>query len=293
MTLHGDHFVAEGIPLTEFRDSAPSTAYPYQVATIIVRDGTSGAELAQTHPVAPVSTEMHCDYCHSDHGPGNDDLALGVVEQNILAKHDEEKVGDYPPGFEGPLMDRRPVLCAWCHASNALSAPGVEGIPNLSEAIHEQHNGIVPDTLQGCYNCHPGPQTQCLRDVMSSSEAQIYCVDCHGTLFRISQNPEPWLNEPRCDDVRCHDSTYRQDQPLYRQSKEHGGVYCEGCHDSPHAIAPSREPNDAIKFIGWQGRPGPVRECTVCHTTWPTEPGPHGLVLAPPKYLYLPLILRP
>lgn len=37
--------------------------------------------------------------------------------------------------------------------------------------------------------------------------------------------------------------------PLYRDSKGHGGIFCEGCHDGTHAIATSREPNDAIKFI--------------------------------------------
>ncbi len=292
MELRGDYFIAEGIPLTEFRDSAPSTPYPYQLATIVVHDVQTGQELARTRPVAPVSTEMHCDYCHYDNGPGNDDFAFGVVEQNILAKHDDENMDDYPPDLEGPLMDRRPVLCAWCHASNALGAPGVQGIPNLSEAMHEQHDGLVPDTLEGCYNCHPGPQTQCLRDIMSSSKYQVYCVDCHGTMFRISQNPEPWLNEPRCDDARCHGSAYRQDQALYQHSKEHGGVYCEGCHDSPHAIAPSRQSNDAIKFVSWQGYPGPLRKCTVCHTTWPTGPGPHGLTVPPPSYFYLPLVFQ-
>jgi hypothetical protein len=233
---------------------------------------------------------MHCDYCHYDHGPGNEDIATGVVEQNILTKHDSEKAGAYPPGHEGALMTRRPVLCAECHASNALGAPGVAGLPSLSNAVHEKHDGIVPDTLQGCYNCHPGPQTRCLRDVMSTSY-QIYCVDCHGTMLNVSRNANPWLVEPRCDNAQCHGSTYHQDQPLYRNSKEHGGVYCEGCHDSTHAIAPSREPNDAIKFVEWQGRSGKIK-CTVCHATWPTAPGPHGLTVPPPKNIYLPLVLR-
>jgi hypothetical protein len=292
MGLHGDHFEAIGIPLTEFRDSAPTTPYPYQVATVIVSDATTGVELARTHPVAPVSTEMHCDYCHYDNGQGNEDIATGVVEQNILTLHDEENLDEYPPGHEGPLMDRRPILCAECHATNALEAPGAPDVPNLSEAMHEQHDGIVPDAIDGCYSCHPGPQTECLRDIMSSSQYQIYCVDCHGTMFQVSQNPDPWLVEPRCDDDRCHGSAYAQDQPLYRMSKEHGGVYCEGCHDSPHAVAPSREPNDAIKFIGWQGHAGMLDSCNVCHTTWPTDPGPHGLLVPPPQYFYLPLILR-
>jgi len=279
MELRGDHFVAEGIPLTEFRDSDPTTPYPYQVATIVVHDATTGVELARTNPVAPVSTEMHCENCHYDFGPGNEDFGTGVIEQNILSQHDDENMDEYPPGHEGPLMDRRPILCAECHASNALGAPGAPGVPSLSNAIHDKHKQEVTQDLAGCYQCHPGPQTQCLRDVMYTEEG-MDCVDCHGTMEQVSQNPEPWFNEPRCDNDACHGSAYQQDQALYRMSSEHGGVYCAACHDSPHAIAPSREANDAIKFIGWQGHNGPLDTCIVCHASWPADPGPHGM-LAP------------
>jgi hypothetical protein len=275
MALHGgDHFEAVGIPLTEFRDSQPTVPYPYQIATVVVYDQATGLELARTRPVAPVSTEMHCDNCHYDRGPGNEDIATGVVEQNILTQHQEEDE-------VGPLMNRRPILCAECHASAALGAPGRPGVPSLSRAMHDKHDGKVPDTLQGCYNCHPGPQTQCLRDVMSSSQSKIYCVDCHGTMYQVSQNPSPWLNEPRCDDERCHGSGYAQDAALYRMSREHGDVYCAACHDSPHAIAPSTQANDAIKFIGWQGHAGALDTCIVCHASWPMADGPHGM--SPPE----------
>lgn len=292
MTVNGDHFEAVGIPLTEFRDSAPSKPYPYQVATVVVKQQGSGVELARSHPVVPVSSEMHCDYCHYDNGPGNDDIAKGVVEQNILAQHDKEHMDEYPAGHSGPLMNRRPILCAECHASNALEADGVLGIPNLSNAIHEKHDGIVPDSLNGCYNCHPGPSTRCLRDIMASSQHQIYCVDCHGSMLNVAHNPDPWLLEPRCDNERCHGSVYQLDKPLYRMSKDHGGVYCAGCHDSPHAIALSRELNDAIKFVEWQRFPGTLSECSVCHSTWPENPGPHNLLLEPHQFIYLPLLLR-
>ncbi len=274
MDLHGDHFVAEGIPLTEFRDSEPTTPYPYQVATIVVSDLGTGQELARTHPVAPVSTEMHCDNCHYDNGPGNGDIATGVVEQNILTMHDDENLGDYPPGHEGPLMGRRPILCAECHSSNALGLPGAGDLPSLSRAMHGKHKELVPDTLAGCYNCHPGPQTQCLRDVMY--QRGMDCIDCHGGMQAVAENPNPWLNEPRCDSAGCHGAGYAQDQPLYRLSREHGGVFCEACHDSTHAIAPSTQPNDAIKFVDWQGHAGPLDTCTVCHASWPAGPGPHG-----------------
>ena len=278
MEPRGDHFVAEGIPLTEFSDSDPVNPAPYQLATVIVRDAATGAELARTQPVAPVSTEMHCDNCHYDFSDANPGIHTGVIEQNILTLHDREEGDEYP----GNLMDRRPILCAECHSSNALGAPGIEGAPSLSNAMHETHAGQVPDSLEGCHNCHPGPETQCLRDVMSTylepPEERLDCVSCHGGMSIVSENPDPWLNEPTCSDAACHSAgAYGQDQDLYRISRDHGGVYCAGCHDSPHAIALSREAADAIKFIGWQGYAGTLDNCIVCHTSLPADEGPHGL----------------
>ena len=266
MDLATDHFEAKGIPLTEFRDSAPTTPYPFQLATITVRDAGTGAKLAENIVVAPVSTEMRCDYCHSDNGEGSEGVATGKVETNILTKHDQEE--------DTHLMGSRPVLCASCHASNALGTVGTPGVPNLSKAMHSKHQDEVPSTLNGCYNCHPGPQTRCLRDVMS--QRGMDCISCHGPMSTVAQNANPWLNEPRCDG--CHNSgPYQQNQPLYRNSKEHGGVYCEACHDSTHAIAPSSQPNDAIKFVKLQGHTGTLDTCTVCHVSTLTGAGPHGI----------------
>lgn len=281
MALHDDHYVAEGIPLTEYSDSDPLTPYPYQLAEVVVWDSTTGAELTRSTVVAPVSTEMHCDTCHYDGGV--EDIATGRVETNILTLHDMENSDEYPPGHDTPLMDRRPVLCAECHSSNALGAPGWPSLPSLSEAVHGKHEETIPSTLEGCYNCHPGPQTQCLRDVMSQADEPLDCIDCHGNMETVASNPDPWLNEPRCDNAACHGSSYAQDQALYRMSKEHGGLYCAACHDSPHAIAPSREANDSIKFIQLQGHAGTLDTCGVCHLSIPDEAGPHG-VTAPLAY---------
>jgi len=271
MDLSGDHFAAEGIPLTEFTDQAPTTRQPFQLATIIVKD-LNGKELARNQVVAPVSTEMHCDNCHQDGAFG---IRTGKVETNILTLHDQENAGEYPAGHTTPLMNRRPVLCAECHASNALGAAGVHDVPSFSNAMHEKHAGKVQDTLNGCYNCHPGPATKCLRDVMSSKEG-MDCIDCHGGMEKVSNNPSPWLNEPRCDE--CHTEpkyAMNKDIPLYRNTKGHGGLYCEACHDSTHAIAPSTQSRDGIKFINLQGSPGPLQKCTVCHLTQPLGTSPH------------------
>lgn len=266
MDLHGDHFLAEGIPLTEYSDSAPTVPQPFQLATVRVYDQASGALLAETTTVAPVSSEMRCDTCHADgqeaslpHG-----IATGKTETNILTLHDQENATDYPAGT-GKLMDNRPVLCAQCHASNALGTAGAPGIPNLSKAMHAAH-ADEQDPENGCYACHPGPTTRCLRDVMATEHAMT-CTDCHGSMTQVAQNPNPWLNEPSCSNAACHGSAARQDHPLYRFSSGHSRIYCSGCHDSPHAIAPSREARDGLKFTALQGAPGPLSDCTVCHRT--------------------------
>ena len=43
MDPRSGYFVAEGIPLTEFSDSAPTTPAPYQQAVIVAKDSVTGA----------------------------------------------------------------------------------------------------------------------------------------------------------------------------------------------------------------------------------------------------------
>ena len=133
MSISGDHFVVEGVPLTPYRDSAPQPGpqnwYPYQLAHLIARDSATGQVLAETTTVAPVSTEMRCDTCHGD--GMQEGIATGNVETNILTLHDKEEKTN--------LMGSRPVLCAACHGSNALGAPGKPNLPNLSRAMHSKH----------------------------------------------------------------------------------------------------------------------------------------------------------
>jgi hypothetical protein len=70
---------------------------------------------------------------------------------------------------------------------------------------------------------------------------------------------------------------------LYRLSKGHGGVMCEGCHGSTHAIFPNPNPNanDNVTATQLQGHSGTVIECSTCHANGLSDyrglEGPHGM----------------
>ncbi len=259
MDPSGDHFVAEGVPLTEFSDSNLSTPDYYQLAKLTAKD-QQGNVLASTEIVAPISSEMRCDTCHNEPSPTN-------FRMNILEKHDDEEGTSLAAQAQGGT----PVLCAGCHADPALGAVGKPGIPSLSAAMHGKHKEETSD----CYSCHPGPQTKCLRDVMAT-EKGMTCVDCHqgGMQALSNENRTPWVDLPRCAD--CHNSEFAENPgKLYKVSTGHGGLYCESCHNSTHAILTSRELKDNRQSMVLQGKAGTIEECTICHLTKPTAGGPH------------------
>ncbi len=259
MTWVSDHFEVTGVPVTPYDDSNVTTEQPYQLARL---DAYFGGEIiATTEIVVPISNEMNCSNCHVPQG-------RETVDQAILRLHDEEHDTD--------LMGSRPVLCAECHSSNALGMDGNPELPSLSLALHGKHAEETND----CYQCHPGPDTECLRGVMSDEYAMV-CQDCHGGVSQVAnsvaQGREPWLEEPRCG--TCHGDAHEEDSgTLYRNSngnKGHHGLYCAVCHGSPHAILPSREERDNRQNIALQGSAGTLETCAVCHKGTPDDEGPH------------------
>jgi hypothetical protein len=256
MAMNTNEYFQDGIPLTPYLDNNLVTESPFQLALVKVKDG-SGNLLAQTQPVIPVSNEINCvsSGCHNS-------------EQDILNAHELE--GGFNP-------NNKPVKCASCHSDNALGAPGVSGVPPFSQVIHVKHGSITND----CYKCHPGPNTQCYRDVMHTGG--MVCQDCHGSVTNVGQTiqngRQPWLQEPSCGATSCHGSNYSPEaNKLYRQSRGHGNLYCSACHGSPHAILPTEQANDNVQNIAVQGWAGTLAKCSVCHGVTPTLPGPHGIL---------------
>lgn len=134
----------------------------------------------------------------------------------------------------------------------------------------------------------------------------------------VSGFRRPWVDEPRCES--CHTGDANQhatdqlngdglrrylaysptdpaatprtavnprfaDEPgkLFRYSKGHGGLACESCHGSTHAIWPTNDqknPNDNVAAKQIQGHAGTLSECSTCHRPGSlplTTAGPHGM----------------
>ena len=255
MDSKGDFYMVEGIPITPFTDADLVNEDPYQLGLIKLLD-SNNKMLASTQPVIPVSNEISCvgNGCHSG-------------EASILNHHPKEQ------GFD---PTKKPILCATCHASNALGMAGKPGINSLSQQIHDKHEEETSD----CYKCHPGQMTRCFRDTMFSKG--LTCQTCHGSLSNIAKSIEngrrPWLDEPKCGDTKCHGATYAEETgKLFRESRGHGGLFCSACHGSPHALVPTVNNRDNAQNVALQGYRGVLSKCIVCHGVMPKNPGPHNI----------------
>ena len=233
-------FEALGIPIIPIDDAGRPNPYPLLRLTA---KNASGTVLATTDVVAPVSGEMDCRACHgSNAGPAAQPAAGWVNEPhasrdyrlNILRLHDEKQLAN--PVFQAALaangfradglyptatVGATPILCAKCHASEALGTPGAAGTPPLTRAMHSRHadvinpaNGLALNHIanrSACYTCHPGSATRCLRGAMGGAvaadgTAAMQCQSCHGSMTDVgSANRTGWFNEPNCQ--QCHTGT--------------------------------------------------------------------------------------
>lgn len=245
MLAKGDHFVADGIPVTPIDDAGIWN--PYQIAEITVKD-LSGEVLATTRTTIPTSDEINCARCHGADAFGD-----------ILKKHD---------AMHGTtLVKDAPVLCSGCHADPVLGTGNSNGATSyLSAAMHGSH----ATRGAACYDCHPGNRTKCSRSNAHTNDAGN-CEKCHGTMADVAGSITtggrvPWVDEPKC--ATCHTGVAQVDtgNVLYRNAQGHGGMYCSACHGSPHAMVPAREASDNYQAMQYQGAAKTIGSCGACHS---------------------------
>ena len=237
-----DWFYAYGVPITPYDDAGHKNPYP--MMRLIARNG-GGADIATNDIVLPVSDEMDCRACHASGTQAAAQPAAGWVwsdnperdfRLNILRRHDEQNFAQHQDlyvsalaarGFNsqglyrGVVADGQPVLCAVCHASEALGTGSYSNIPPLTTSIHAKHATVQDPDLNltldhsgnrsSCYRCHPGSATKCLRGAMggaiaSDGSMSMQCQSCHGNMSQVGKaGRQGWLEEPNCQS--CHTGT--------------------------------------------------------------------------------------
>ena len=241
-------FIAEGIPITPYDDTKSKNAYP--MMRLVAKDG-SGNVLATTDIVLPVSDEMDCRACHASGSSSAARPAAGWVNDpdadrdyrlNILHLHDDRNgasptyagaltaAGYSSAGLFATATAGKPILCATCHASNALGTKGYTGVPQLTVSVHYYHAHVMDpttgltlestDNRSACYRCHPGSTTRCLRGAMGRAVAPdgsmaMQCQSCHGAMSAVgASSRQGWLDEPGCQS--CHTGTAVQNNGQLR-----------------------------------------------------------------------------
>ncbi len=248
-------FRAEGIPITPYDDAGNKNTYP--MMRIVARNSANQV-IATGDIVLPVSDEMDCAACHAANGQPEAMPAGGWVTDadpireyrlNILKIHDDHQFADNPAlyadaraaqgfsqaGLYDTTMSGKPMLCAACHASEALGTPSFSSahgtVPSLTASVHSRHADVHDPqsrmTLDNsanrsaCYLCHPGSTTRCLRGAMGSAVAPdgsmaMQCQSCHGTMSHVGASTRVgWFMEPKCQSCHSGDAVNNSGQIRY------------------------------------------------------------------------------
>ena len=289
-------FIAEGVPITPHDDAGHGNTYP--LMRLVARDA-GGAELARTDIVLPVSEELNCRSCHaSDSSPAAEPFDGWVHDPdperdtrlNVLRLHDDLEGGksaftdalataDYDAaGLFATATAGTPILCARCHASEALPGSGLPGISALTTAIHRRMarvrdpiTGLRLDDVanrEACYRCHPGSVTRCLRGAMGSAVAgdgtlAMQCQSCHGTMLDVAAADRTgWLDEPVCQSCHTGTATHNNGALRYTSAFESDGTPRVAV-DTTFATAPDTPLAGHSLYRFSTGHGG--LQCAACH----------------------------
>jgi hypothetical protein len=200
--------------------------------------------------------------------------------------------------------------------ADAPVAPGGSVPSAATQACYQCHPGATTQCLRGamttrvdCQNCHGNMAA------VGGGSPLLAHGSIDGA--NDGRARRPWLDLPRCQSCHAGDAVSKTavangpplaadgirfvnafvngdasaspilatngrfaENPgkLYRKSKGHGGLACEACHGSTHAIW-TANPNDNVAATQLQGHAGLIGECSACHAAPPSNGlgGPHGM----------------
>lgn len=256
---------------------------------LILHDHEQATNLQNSQPVL-------CARCH--YSPALDLAATGPAGEQIGNPLFSEVMHEY----HGELAVFRAAAtvgdaCYQCHpgtvtqcqrgamATGAMDCFDCHGdMPAVGGAIPLLAGGSIDGTNDGggrrpwkdlprCQSCHTGDAVSYLTGANLVSDA-----DWPFRLRQAYRTGDGSASPLLATNERFAENT----DTLYRFSKGHGGLACEACHGSTHAIWPNADPaaNDNIAAVQLQGHSGTIIECGTCHGPGSldlTTAGPHGL----------------
>ncbi|NJD32142.1 MAG: carboxypeptidase regulatory-like domain-containing protein [Gammaproteobacteria bacterium] len=166
------------------------------------------------------------------------------------------------------------VTCQNCHGG--MSAVGGAAALAAGGSIDGANDGKSRRPwvdLPRCQSCHTGDANS----HVTLPDASLMATDGIRTLLAFDAADA--AASPR----KATNSRFAENaNTLYRYSKGHGGVACEGCHNSTHAIWPNPVDthNDNVAAQQVQGHAGTITECNACHGAGTIAlglNGPHGM----------------
>lgn len=255
-------FEAAGVPLTAFDDAGKENPWPlYRFQAL----DNSGAVLASTDVVLPISGEANCGFCHNapgdepqgDGGNGaatkalvdagipvatafDDDPEYGIsvplevskeyaADLNLIRLHDLKHGSGNPDGakYSPDLADQTPVVCQTCHYTPAL---------DLAQA---GPRGLQNDDPVGSGNPSNGRDqvvNKSMSNVMHSHHATVTGVD-GAPLFpdmppAVDGNGN--LRDPVAANQALQETCYQchpgRRTDCLRGAMASGGMLCQDCH---------------------------------------------------------------
>ena len=293
-------FRAEGIPISPYDDAQNKNPYPLMR---MIAWNSANQPIATNDVVLPVSDEMDCRACHASGTqpaaePAAGWLWDGLPERdyrlNILRLHDERQFAQHqalyaaalaargfnPAGlYRSVSVDGKPVLCAACHASEALGAASFETIPPLTASVHSFHAHVTDPVLNttldnaanraACYRCHPGSTTRCLRGAMGGAVAadgtmEMQCQSCHGNMSQVGATTRVgWFMEPNCQGCHSGTATHNSGQIRYTSVFTDTNWTVRLPADTTFATQPDT-PAPGISLFRFSAGHG-ILQCEACH----------------------------
>jgi len=167
------------------------------------------------------------------------------------------------------------VVCQDCHGDMAqVGDDFTQDLPNTPFPNGADLSKRVPWASEpACQSCHTG-------DAVSNLAGTPNTITADPNGIRLAQ--AYLTSDASATPIVAVNKRFAESESLFRLSKGHGGVMCEACHGSTHAIWPIQNAlaNDNVAAQQLQGHSGSLIECSTCHAPGSlglTLDGPHGM----------------